>query len=543
MNMFGGKPSYHSIDPRFRDQVIRTGFDYKLLFGCRIKVLMVTDGSDFDDGSGYHLSEVIKAITDDLPSYLTIEIKTAEHHSGSASGADYSNLNLANHNLSQYDQIWFFAVSPSTTSGLTDAEVSAVWEFMQGGGGIFATGDHEALGVALCGKLPRVRSMRRWWYDYSDTSNLTPGPNNEPRAPSRSGSDRHNTTIGTDFDGTPQTIVPKKYYAPHPYIFRTKVFPHPVLCGPEGPITVLPDHMHEGAIEVPPLNQHVPVGGNEVKEYPDSAGSPLAPEVIATATNHVTNQPFGVIGAYDGHLVDEIEDGVGRIVVDATWHHFFNTNLNQFRSGFEAVQTALANGTTPSAADIQLADYYRPMRAYFQNIAVWLARAKTQDCIRRRGLWFVRWHLDVQMALLPDPYLPVRIDERWIHYWDLGTKARDAFQRLAPQCQSLELILWVVQKTQYAELLNPWWEREIRIRDDKLAEEPFASFLDPEAIGLVALGGAMQAIGTEIGEKMDESIIDDGRLDKVAQYGAQQALATMGGIMEQDMKILQRTAE
>lgn len=29
---------------------------------------------------------------------------------------------------------------------------------LHGGGGVFATGDHEDLGVALCGRVPRVRS-------------------------------------------------------------------------------------------------------------------------------------------------------------------------------------------------------------------------------------------------------------------------------------------------------------------------------------------------------------------------------------------------
>ena len=33
---------------------------------------------------------------------------------------------------------------------------------MDGGGGLFATGDHGALGKALCGEVPRARSMRRW---------------------------------------------------------------------------------------------------------------------------------------------------------------------------------------------------------------------------------------------------------------------------------------------------------------------------------------------------------------------------------------------
>src|SRR3954468_11904 len=46
-------------------------------------------------------------------------------------------------------------------------EAAVIARFMDSGGGVFATGDHEDLGIQLSGKVPRVRSMRRWYYDYA----------------------------------------------------------------------------------------------------------------------------------------------------------------------------------------------------------------------------------------------------------------------------------------------------------------------------------------------------------------------------------------
>ncbi len=44
-------------------------------------------------------------------------------------------------------------------------------QFMNNGGGLFATGDHEDLGAPLCAAIPRVRSMRRWlWQPGSFTA-------------------------------------------------------------------------------------------------------------------------------------------------------------------------------------------------------------------------------------------------------------------------------------------------------------------------------------------------------------------------------------
>ena len=52
---------------------------------------------------------------------------------------------------------------------------------------VFATGDHEDLGVKMNGRVPRVRAMRKWYFP-------GPGPNGEPGAPPGIGTLRIDTT-------------------------------------------------------------------------------------------------------------------------------------------------------------------------------------------------------------------------------------------------------------------------------------------------------------------------------------------------------------
>ena len=71
-------------------------------------------------------------------------------------------VNAATRSLTDFDMVLFFGINAvnAGTDLSGQAEVEAIGRFMEGGGGFFATGDHENLGAALCGRIPRVRSMR-----------------------------------------------------------------------------------------------------------------------------------------------------------------------------------------------------------------------------------------------------------------------------------------------------------------------------------------------------------------------------------------------
>jgi hypothetical protein len=353
--------------------------------------------------------------------------------------------------------------------------------------------------------------LRHWHYP-------SPGPHGAPVAPG-AGPDRHDTTVGTDFDGTPQVITPQMYpFGWSHSAFVRRVAPHPVLCGRNGPITVLPDHMHEGAIVVPPLDRSLPVDGTDVEEYPHGAGVRVSPLVIATATDHAApGGAFGVIGAYDGHLVDEVPDGVGRVVVDATWHHLFGMNVEQFASAYDAVQ-----GGATDPALVERAGHWQQIKDYFQNVAIWLARPTTQRCIRRRGLWLVATHVDVLMALRTWRLDPA---EQLEHALDVGNKAKDAFHRVAPQCQRIELVIDLLDRFVLYERLRPW---PIPLPDPPPLR--FAQLVDPATVEAVALGGALiavhQQLEGDLGRLQDK---DDDALAEVATDGAASAVKLLAG--------------
>lgn len=304
--------------------------------------------------------------------------------------------------IMDYDMILFFpqiSHEPTPSDPTAIKEAAAIAKFMEAGRGFFCTGDHYNLGAQLAGILPRVRNMRRWWAN---------PPAGTPAAPDGFSADRHDTLIpGADqtvvfedqSDEFPQTIDPVMYGAGvtiqkgYPAYARV---PHPLLCSPLGIVDKLPDHMHEGTCEVPAdLTQTFAFEDVTGREYPDYQGSPLAPEVIATGsvTEHATpyldpldagfpdgkdpgyaatkGATFGVIGAWDGHRV-----GKGRVVVDSTWHHFFNINL----TGDRLLENITLAGTDQQktkgfyVAGAPVPDY-QLIQHYYRNIIYWLIPA------------------------------------------------------------------------------------------------------------------------------------------------------------------------
>lgn len=418
---------------------------------CTVKILIVTDGGGSFNLADFGLAELLTVLAVPPGPHVRFQV-TKAHRGPFAQSADITNFRFDTHDLSQYDEIWLFAVARGVGQ-IGDAEVAAIATFMDGGGGVFATGDHENLGVDMCGRIPRVRSMRRWWWPNS-------GPNGEPVAPPVGGLNRHDTTLRgalnpTEFDDqsddVPQVIQPRMYSAPSPWVLRHYVYPHPLLCGPNGVITYLPDHPHEGVCEVPPdLTATLTFGGSSFTEYPTRPdGSVLAPEVVATGHNGpgitekggVNAKAFGVIGAYDGHQAQ-----VGRVVVDSTWHHFFNINLIGDPMAGEPAQRIGFGASAAGQAK------YEEIKAYFRNIAVWLARPERHRCMRWRLIWDARWHSRLVMDVRPYKELhAIPLSE----FLRIGTVAKDVLGRLASQCQALEWTFGILDDLLPIELTTP----------------------------------------------------------------------------------------
>lgn len=419
----------------------------------RVNVLIVMDGregtahyasfgpgdlsTDPSNGDAYFgLSEVIHTLTSEGPYISRFKVTKAHRDTDVRNAADLINFRFDAHDLSAYDEIWLIGVAaPGETTPMSDSELCALARFMDKGGGVFATGDHEDLGVELNGKVPRVRSMRKWYYPF-------PGPRGEPVAPPAIGNDRIDTTqfnpvvrFDNQSDDIPQRIKPLLFIFSNSY-FITYAYPHPLLCGPNGTITVLPDHMHEGEVIEPwDINTTLTFEGESFVEYPkDKFGIQERPKIIAwgevIASTDPSSEPahtgdpgyvatarsFGVIGAYDGHRV-----GVGRVAVDSTWHHFFDINLigdpiapPPKTEGFKA---------SPSGLDA-LAD----IKTYYRNIGTWITRPEALT----RNFSGIAW------AALHSQPLNMIVSRRRIYtnkeIVHIGSLALESFRRVTPPC-------------------------------------------------------------------------------------------------------------
>jgi hypothetical protein len=330
----------------------------------------------------------------------------------------FENFNFATTtNLANYDVIWLFAyegwngVLNVNASAITAAEIAAIQAFMDNGGGIFATGDHYGMGSLMCGQIPRVKTMRKWWgragdqpagypaqaLDWSGTpvtsvnrpgvsiaSTTNPPYPANPHDPSMNRADT--TQMNPETGGPyPDTATVFQFDDQSDAIPQTLSFlggiVHPILQGPTGPITRYPDHMHEGEVVTP--------FAPDATEYPSAGGYQPLPSVIATGAivpNHATqvdgptceqvnfssDQTYtaggtiGILCAYDGRGA-----GKGRIVTDSSWHHYLDINLvgdpcgstPDRMQGFGAAKTPPASGGVLAG-----------LQAVYVNTVNWLAR-------------------------------------------------------------------------------------------------------------------------------------------------------------------------
>lgn len=360
-------------------------------FPCRQRILMVTDGSLSFNAGGFGLSVLVGML-----SSAGHTVTTARRQGGggaSIAGAfDFAEADIPV-NVNNYDQLWLFGFS---TGSLSPKESATVAKFMQSGGGVLATGDHETIGSGMGSALPRVRAMRNWASipmsnpDRLDTV-VSPGADEVKE-------------FDDQADEIAQRIYPVWFSNGGPANIASSWSVHPVLRYPSGAVDVLPDHPHESECLAP-----APTPGSfaGVVEWPLAPGSAVrpGPEIAAvsiSAGRFVTDslkppvrpRCFGAISVYDGDKA-----GVGRILCDATWHHFVNINLNGAggtpdtegnpRRGFFVGDALTADGLK--------------IRAYFLNAARWLAPVGRRHCWPFFKFAVLRYHLELLEVQIPRP--------------------------------------------------------------------------------------------------------------------------------------------
>ena len=186
---------------------------------------------------------------------------------------------------------------------------------------------------------------------------------------------------------------------------RNGSLPHFILRKDGFAITVFPDHMHEGECIVPDdLTAELPLDdGTKFIEYPPARDDceRLSPEVVAISTSvggfvdqlepapPVIPRSFCILTAYDGHRARKAneqskKDRVGRVVVDASFHHFVDTNLRGTESGSMrkmGFYDACGNPTKD----------YLAIKQYYRNLVLWLCPPEKQASYYLNMLLAVRY--------------------------------------------------------------------------------------------------------------------------------------------------------
>lgn len=358
--------------------------------GCTPRVLVVTDMS-FQKGVGFSLSQFVDTL---LAAGMEVTRANLEPRPGEPQGT-LLNFQFDNpeNGLSRdrYDVCFIFAFRSDGSwlnfaqSSLPPNELDAIEEFMQAGGGVFATGDHEDLGAGICRDIIRVRNMRKW----------TAGQG----VPSFSGEDRLSTILSGDdelyeFDDQSDRH-PQRLYLNR----RTEAggvdMPHPLMQvktsdGKNAAIVHIPDHPHEGECIIPDNLEREFVNGEPdnlrlTDEWPVEIGGDkrISPEIVAKSMSHggdlidsakapLVPREFIAIAAYDGHRA-----GVGRVVTDATWHHFIDINIDGTGSDPDDPRIIRLYGLMlpPSDGSSDPVDDSQALirlRQHWRNLAEWL---------------------------------------------------------------------------------------------------------------------------------------------------------------------------
>lgn len=468
----------------------------------RSRILFVCDQAiAFSANAGFGVGKVIDILANARFGCAEFEVKIAARF-----GAQGKNNNAGLHEatytgfrfdqteagggliIDGFDQVWMFGFNPGNGQpnnqdpaidvnvtndfwAMTESELEKLARWMdEKQGGVFATGDHHYLGASLCSRVPRIGIMRKWTVtDGVPTLDFpTRLDTNRPATPAQAAGAAiiPNTA---ERDDVPQRIdwvaESSIYLSP----FFVQKMPHPILCHPTlGPIDVMPDHPHEGRCFDPAdpawiaskRDTSFSFNGYTNDQFPTVGGARPLPKIIAHG-NTLADPPlqfakgdqparrFEMISVYDGQQID-----VGRCVVDSTWHHWLNLNLD----GLEA-----AANTVP----------FEKIKRYYINIGIWLASPAWRRSMGKCALYVSRFdYFGLQERTLRMPLL------------DLGRAHIDYLKPLFGPC-------WV------RDWIFDWVDRDIlAILRDKLFPKgpPCLSCPPIDVIEAAVMGGIVRSV-------------------------------------------------
>ncbi len=349
---------------------------HSLFRECTPKLLVVTDGSLNGGAGNFGLSRFVATLQATTIHGMMPNVQHRMRDTVQPNGTVVQDAAFDDLDIKTFDVLFLFGFN-LTSDALGAPALDRVKRFMQAGGGVFATGDHEDLGTGMCGSIPRVRAMRYW------ALSETPNAGDSTRLTTNLPGANRIYEFDDQGDSAPQRLYPNfaigsDYFllTPWPPGSASRIrSPHPLLKMADGSaLDVFPDHPHEGECRIPTdLGTTFDVDGATVPEWPRpwwfGFARPRAVAHTMSAGNGfdaaqggpksaVEPRSFVSIAAYDGHVA-----AVGRVVTDATWHHYININLNGM----------LVLGV-PNASLMRI-------QRYWANLAIWLMPARVRRCL------------------------------------------------------------------------------------------------------------------------------------------------------------------
>ena len=472
---------------RFRPEPLKKFFPPYIYWSrCQVNVLIVCDGSLNFGTLGPHLSEFLTTFEQlESTGSVFVDYRVTLAHRGVITNS--TSPVVVNHisnfkfdtsvTLSKFDQVWLFGFDSGAS--ISPGEIAAITAYMNGGGGLFATGDHGALGGAMGRGIPRVKDMRYW-----DNFPSSVDANSEVAMNGRRRNDTNRPgagqTVSNQFnnqaDNIPQVIAVRAFGAGQP---------HPLLSispsiRASGIIDIMPDHPHEG--ECTPETSFT-VNGVTVPTQIIAHSAVLAGST-ASGTNKAPTEAhtFPSISVWDGHKAN-----VGRIVIDSTWHHFVNVNL------------------------LGLSDPdFEVIRQYYMNIARWMTRRKLMLCFRRRVIFDLLFNSQLIEANLNDP----TVDIKKISLNDLasiGGLAEEILTERLGASNAKQFLLDTLEdfNPKLAESLEEWSPLKTQKKSEK---EYYQSWFNPDLILWSAIGSGFIALRDHFSDdvaKLDEKVLND----------------------------------
>jgi hypothetical protein len=470
---------------------------------CVVNVLIVCDGILNYDMGGFGLSEFLTTFNQLEANYPWIDYRVTLAHRGAI--INNPNPVVVNHipnfnfatsvTLSNFDQVWLFGFN--TFSGITLPEKSAIATYMNGGGGLFATGDHGYLGDAMCGDIVRVKDMRYW----TDTPVGSTTNTNEVSMGGKRRNDTNRPAAGNSTsiwfdnqsDEIPQTIGVRTFGSglPHPLLSI------PTSLRPSGIIDIMPDHPHEG--ECKPETSFT-VNNITVPTQIIATSFVLGGSTTSYGNKALTDPHcFPSISVWDGKIAN-----VGRIVVDSTWHHFVNVNLNGVGSNYD--KSGIQSGLNTND--------FAVIRRYFMNIAIWMTR-QPMLCWYRWIIFDLFYNSQLIEANLNNP--TQKINE--ISLTDLNSIGSLAEEILATKyspafARSFLLDVMGGYNKNFSEILNVW-KPDTQMKDEKKTNGYYQASLNLDLILWTSIGSGFIALRDNknfspetMGEKELETVLE-----------------------------------